>query len=49
MDLDWGPRRTYALCKLVGACGFSVREAAVMAGLSRLEEEEQANALEGVF
>lgn len=47
IDLPWGPRRTYALVKAV-ACGDSIREAALSAGLCRLDEQQRARALEGV-
>lgn len=48
IDLDWGPRRTYAFCRGIVKTKFSARKIAIDVALSRLSEEEQNNALEGV-
>ena len=48
VDTHWGPRRTYAICKAVAGGKFSVREAAMLGGLSRLPEFDSNHALEGV-
>lgn len=47
IDREWGPRRTYALCRNVAA-GIDVRQAALYAGLSTLDEQQRERALKGV-
>lgn len=47
IDCEWGPRRTFALAKAV-ACGTPLREAAIDAGLVKLDEHDCNNALQGV-
>jgi len=47
IDKEWGPRRTYALCRNV-ASGFSVKEAALLAGLSTLDKQQQGRAMKEV-
>lgn len=47
VEVTWGPRRTFALCKAV-ACGIPLREAALDVGLSALTDYDQDHVLEGV-
>jgi hypothetical protein len=44
---EWGPRRTYALCRAV-ASGFDVKKAAMLSGLGSLEKQQVKRALDGV-
>lgn len=48
IELSWGPRRTYAMARAV-ASGDSVRDAALAAGLCKLDEHGQNRALDGVL
>lgn len=47
IDLPWGPRRTYAIAACV-KCGDSIRDAAITAGLGKLDENQQSRAMRGV-
>ncbi len=47
IERDWGPRRTYALCRNV-ASGFDIKDAALLAGLNTLDKQQVKRAMEGV-
>ncbi len=48
IELAWGPRRTYSLCKAMAA-GLSLKDAALGAGLCKLDEHGRNRALEEVL
>lgn len=47
IQIEWGPRRTFAVARLVAA-GFTCKKACELSGLHRLDEGQRKRALTGV-